>query len=63
MSIVIKWFLDSGANIHSAVEGEVTTEELGIPDEEWKNMSEFEKEEVMREVAFETLDWGFREYE
>jgi len=30
-------------------------------DEEWEDMSESEREETMKEIAFNYLDWGFKE--
>jgi len=57
----IYWWMDSGANIHSCNRGEITLDELGITDDEWNAMSEKEREEVMRDVAFMQVDWGFSE--
>ncbi|MFP1780371.1 hypothetical protein ACLEEB_14570 [Lonsdalea quercina] len=54
-----KVFCDSGANCQSKYEVEVTTDELGITESEWDALSEHEQEEVMKEVAFERLDWGY----
>ncbi|MDU9355298.1 hypothetical protein PGS10_11660 [Klebsiella sp. 141153] len=57
-----KVFLDSGANIHSKYEREVDLDELGI-EEDWDEMSEEEKNEVMQEIAWENMEWGFYEIE
>lgn len=52
----IKYWLDSGANIHSCRKGEVDLErDAGITDEE--------KDDVMRDFAFARLDWGYEEAE
>ena len=57
-----KVWLDSGANAHSRCEQFVDLEsEYGITDEEWKGFSETEKEEVMRDIAFSTMSWGYGE--
>jgi hypothetical protein len=61
MTILIKYWCDSGANIHSKYEGEITVDEQGFTDEEWQALSEDEKEEIMKESAFERLDWGWKE--
>ena len=63
MTKKIRFFLDSGANIHSCRTTIKTTEELGLTDEEWDNMPEKEKEEMAREIAWEAMDWGFGEVE
>ncbi|MGR7403829.1 DUF7167 family protein [Klebsiella aerogenes] len=57
-----KVFLDSGANIHSEYTREVDLDELGI-EEDWDEMSEEEKNEVMQEIAWENMEWGFYEIE
>lgn len=56
-----KVWLNSGANAYSEYATEVTTEDIGASDEEWDAMSEQEKESVMREIAFERSEWGFKE--
>ena len=63
MSKTIEWWCDSGANIHSCNKGSVTTEEIGISDQEWDDMTEEDKDELMRDFAFDRLDWGYREKE
>lgn len=54
-------WLDSGANIHSCKKTVVTLGDLGLSENEWDEMDQDEKEENMRDVAFETLDWGWKE--
>ncbi|EOL8940776.1 hypothetical protein ACM92B_002487 [Cronobacter dublinensis] len=57
-----KVWLDSGANINSKYEQVVDLEDdLGISDEEWEQMPDGRKEEVMREVAWDRMEWGFEE--
>ncbi|EGT4353120.1 hypothetical protein AUN02_21840 [Cronobacter sakazakii] len=57
-----KVWLDSGANIHSKYEQVVDLEDdLGISDEEWEKMDDEGKNEVMKEIAWERMDWGFEE--
>lgn len=54
-------WLDSGANIHSCKNTVVTLDDLGLSENEWNEMDQDEKDENMRDVAFETLDWGWKE--
>ena len=56
---VIEYWLDSGANIHSCYTGEVSLEDLGLTGEEWDNMRNKEKDELMFELAFEQSEWGY----
>lgn len=56
-----KVWLNSGANAHSEYSVELTTEELGLTDEEWVALSEEEKEETMHEIAFERSEWGWKD--
>lgn len=63
MSKKFKVYLDSGANIHSKYEVTTSLEELGLTNAEWDEMTEDEREETMREVAFERSDWGYFEIE
>lgn len=56
---VIKYWLDSGANIHSRYTGEVSLEKLGLTGEEWDGMRDGDKDELMRELAFERSEWGY----
>lgn len=59
MTIRIKYWLDSGANHASCRRGETTTDEAGITDDEWRAMTDEEKDEMMRGYAFEHGDWGW----
>ncbi len=61
MAKKIRFWLDSGANIYSRYERTMSTEEIGFTDEEWDALSEDEKEEVAKDVAWERMDWGFLE--
>lgn len=56
-----KVWLDSGANIHSRRETTISLDDIGISDEEWNDMEESDRDEVMRDVAFERLDCGYCE--
>ncbi|WP_312805676.1 hypothetical protein [Atlantibacter hermannii] len=40
---------------------EADLDDFGIESDEWDEMSEEEQQEVMREVAFERADWGWKE--
>ena len=57
----IKVWLDSGANIHSKYEQVIDLADLGITDEEWDNLDDVERECLMQEIAFETLEWGWED--
>jgi len=57
----IKIYCDSGANIHSCRSEIVTPEDLGTTEEEWKSMSDEEKEELVKPIAFDRLDWGWED--
>ena len=56
---VIEYWLDSGANINSRYTGEVSLEELGLTGEEWDDMRNEDKDELMRELAFEKSEWNY----
>ncbi|HCO3755924.1 TPA: hypothetical protein ACNTUM_000666 [Escherichia coli] len=59
-----KVWLDSGANQHSCYKQEIDIEDdLNITSDEWDALSEEEKDEVMREVAWDRMEWGFAEIE
>ena len=57
----IKFWLDSGANIHSCRTVYLTLEEMGVDEDTWDNMSDATKEDVAREICFERADWGWSE--
>ena len=57
----IRVYCDSGANIHSRMEQIVGLDELGITEEEWMDMSDAEKEKIIKPIAFERLDWGWED--
>ena len=58
----IKVWLDSGANIHSKYEQVIDLEEeYGITDEEWDKMNDVEREALLQDIAFETLEWGWED--
>ena len=55
----VKYWLDSGANIHSRREGEISLDDLQLTIDEWNEMDEDEKTEMMKDYAWENMDWGF----
>lgn len=57
----IKTYLNSGANAHSCKKDEYTLESLGISEEEWENMTPQEKDDFMRPIIWDTLEWGYYE--
>lgn len=59
----LKIWIDSGANAHSKRVTVVELKDIGITDHEWSMLTENQKEEAAKSVAFETLDWGFEEME
>lgn len=59
----IKIWCDSGANAHSKRVDVLSLGDLGITEQEWKNMTEKEREAMAKEVAFQCLDWGYLEIE
>lgn len=61
MSRKFKYWLDSGANIHSMRQDTVTLEEMGLTDEEFDEMPDEQKEELFRDYAFERAEWGWEE--
>ncbi|MGL4751515.1 MAG: DUF7167 family protein [Aeromonadaceae bacterium] len=61
MSKKFKVWLDSGANCQSCYEQEILLSDIGIEDEDWEKMTEEEKDEAMRDVAFERSEWGYSE--
>lgn len=63
MSKKFKVWLDSGANHQSSYEQFITLDEVGLSDEDWEDMDEDEREDVMREIAFSRSEWGFGEIE
>ncbi|EIX3585800.1 hypothetical protein MKB75_002527 [Salmonella enterica] len=63
MSKRFKVYLDSGANIHSKYEQVVELDDIGLTDEEWNEMTEKKRDEVMKEVAWERMEWGYYEIE
>ena len=58
-----KVWCDSGANAQSCRKEVVTLEGVGFSEEEWEKLTEEEKESLMKEIAFENLDWGWIELE
>ena len=59
---IVKFYCDSGANIHSCRTEELDTEKhLSLLEGEWESMSEDEKYEMAKEWAFEKLDIGYIE--
>jgi hypothetical protein len=54
-TITIETWLNSGANNHSSYR-----EEFEIEADQWAAMSEDEKDDYAREVAFGRSDWGWK---
>lgn len=56
-------YCDSGANAFSKREETYSLEQLGLTEQEWMEMTEEEKEDFIKSIAFERLEWGFYESE
>jgi hypothetical protein len=58
----VKFCCDNGANIHSKRE-EVfdTKKDFGLTDEEWQEMSDKEKDEMVKEWMWDYLEYWFEE--
>ncbi|VTP12635.1 hypothetical protein PUATCC27989T_00447 [Phytobacter ursingii] len=54
-------WLDSGANHTSCNKQTLTLDDIGLSEEEWDSMDEEERDLNMRDIAFETLEWGWKE--
>jgi len=52
--ITIKAWLDSGANIHSCRETEFEIDEA-----EWSEMTEEERDEYAKQIAWDRMHWGW----
>jgi hypothetical protein len=61
MTRTFKVWLDSGANIQSSYEQEITLEDMCVTGEEWDCMPDDEKEELMKDFAWDRMGWGYRE--
>lgn len=58
----VQYYCDSGANIHSARKETFDTEtDLGFTDEEWNEISDDDKDDMVKEWAYERLEYGFKE--
>lgn len=57
----IKFWCDSGANIHSCRKGSFDLKEVGLTEEEWYALPDEEKEEIVKPYALERLDWGWED--
>lgn len=57
----LRIWCDSGANAHSKREEVVDLSDWNLTPEQWKAMTEDEKEAMAKEAAFAQLDWGFEE--
>jgi hypothetical protein len=52
----VKFVCDSGANIHSAREEIVDTEDWGVSEAEWGDMSDEQKHDLVKEWAYDRLE-------
>lgn len=61
MSKKFNVWCDSGANHQSCRRQTVSLEDLDLTDEEWEAMTESERDDFMRDIALDRLDWGYAE--
>jgi len=61
MSKKFKVWLDSGANHQSCYEQEVTLDDMGVTDAEWESWDEDKRDEEMKQIAWDRMDWGYSE--
>jgi hypothetical protein len=59
----IKFYCDSGANIHSRRTETVDISEIGYTEEEWKELSDDGKQEAAQDWANDRLEIGYEEIE
>ena len=59
MSKKVKVWVDSGANIHSRNENEMTEDDFGMTEEEWNDLPEEEKFSTVLEFCY-GFDWGVK---
>lgn len=58
----VKFYCDSGANIHSRRESVLdTVDDLGLLEGEWESMSESEKDQEVRNWMYDRLEFGWVE--
>jgi hypothetical protein len=59
----IRFFCDSGANIKSCRREVMDTEDIGYTAEEWRELTEDDKQKAAEEWAWDRLEIGFEEIE
>ena len=57
----VEFWCNNGANIHSKRTETFDMGGWGISDEEWREMSDDEKYEMVKEWMYERLDYGWKE--
>lgn len=58
----LKLYVDSGANIHSKRTETIDLEkDWGLTDEDWSDMTEKEKDEMVQQWVWERASYGFEE--
>ena len=58
---LIVW-LNSGANVFSKYSQEFDLEkDLGFDEDEWNAMTEEEKDDIARPLAWDRMEWGYKE--
>ena len=57
----VKFVCNSGANIHSAREEIIDLEDWGISAQDWQDMTEEQKQEVVQDWAYDRLEIYYTE--
>lgn len=56
----IQFWCDNNANIHSKKTETFTLDQLGIEENDWKEMSEDERYAMVHEWAMQEFEYGFK---
>jgi hypothetical protein len=60
MAYNILYWCDSGANCDSCYRDEISTDELGLTEKEWDDLSEDVQAGIMRDIALDGMEWGYQ---
>ena len=59
--MTITLWCDNNANSQSKKTWTVDLADFGVTDEEWAEMTEDEKEELLKDEVWQTFDWGWED--
>lgn len=57
----IRFYCDNGANIHSRKQETFSLSDLGLTEEEWREMTEEGKIKMVEEWMWDSMEVGFEE--